>query len=70
MGNAVVRNRIKRVLREYFRLGRERFPAGLDCVIAVRPERTGLSLAAVRAELDPALAGLGDPSRPPRKGTR
>ncbi len=38
-GPAVRRNRMKRLLRESFRLARERFPAAYDVVIGCRPHR-------------------------------
>lgn len=36
VGGAVVRNRIKRIFRETFRLNREKFPHGVDIVVIVR----------------------------------
>jgi ribonuclease P protein component len=58
VGNAVRRNRIKRIVREAFRLHREVFPQGSDIVFAVRP---GFPLTGMQAVRDAVavLAGSG-----------
>lgn len=51
VGNAVVRNRVKRRLREFFRRGRENFRAGQDAVIIARRGAGELSHSAMTGEL-------------------
>lgn len=50
VGNAVARNRIKRVVREAFRATRDIWPPGCDVVVIVRWAEPGLRLDAVVAE--------------------
>jgi ribonuclease P protein component len=72
IGNAVQRNRIKRVCRECFRTWPDLVPDGIDLVVIARGGAGELGLAAVRGEWErarPALlkrcaAVLGAP--PPR----
>jgi ribonuclease P protein component len=67
-GAAVRRNKIKRLLREAFRLERPRLPADFDLVLIPRPREGKLELAALRAELRALVAriaaGEGRRSRP------
>jgi len=61
VGNAVVRNRVKRRLREWFRQSATRAAGALDWVVIARPAAAVLPSAALRVELDGlcdrALAG-------------
>lgn len=50
-GGAVRRNKLKRLLREAFRLERHRLPAGLDLVLIPRQRDDDFPLALLRAEL-------------------
>jgi len=54
VGNAVRRNRIKRIVRETFRLHREIFPQSSDIVFTVRPDFSLDGMHAVRT----AVSGL------------
>jgi ribonuclease P protein component len=65
-GGAVQRNRVKRVLREAFRLARERLPAGFDLVVSPHPGPR-LTLADAIESLARLAAGLPGRLRP-RKG--
>jgi len=50
-GGAVRRNKLKRLLREAFRLERHRLPAPVDVVLIPRPRPDKLPLVELRAEL-------------------
>jgi ribonuclease P protein component len=52
VGSACARNRIKRRLREYFRLGRDKLPQGTDIVFIALAGAAGLDTGPLAAELD------------------
>lgn len=57
VGNAVVRNRIKRRVREWFRHNRHGLPAKKDVVVIARPAAKGLSGSAVADALNQLMVG-------------
>lgn len=58
LGNAVARNRVKRLCRECFRRLPELLPCGVDLVVIGRQGADGLVLAQVMAEWSTAAPKL------------
>ncbi len=76
IGDAVRRNRVKRLCRECFRTWPDLVPDGIDLIVIARPGAPELDLSRVRAEwmgvegllkrrAAEALAQAGDPHHPP-----
>jgi ribonuclease P protein component len=59
LSGAVVRNRIRRRIREILRLNRSEIPPGWDIVIHPRSSAARASFAPIRAELVRLLQGIG-----------
>jgi len=59
VGNAVVRNAVKRRIREWFRVSRWMFCAPLDVVVIAREAAGGLAGADVARDLDALTRRLG-----------
>jgi ribonuclease P protein component len=62
IGNAVTRNRVRRVIREFFRVNRESFPAG-DCVVIPQAGTAHASNDELRDFLRKGLAKLKERKR-------
>ena len=61
VGNAVVRNRVKRWIRECYRRSRPQFPTRLDLVVVARPAAAAASHAVVCRELTTLARRFGSP---------
>jgi ribonuclease P protein component len=68
VGGSVERNRVKRRIREFFRLNKEAFPQGHDAVVIAKPgapslgrKETDAELAAILARRRPEVTRQGQP---------
>src|SRR5690606_6730533 len=68
VGNAVRRNRVKRCVREAFRLHRELFPQGFDVVFIAKQGAQVEGTAQVVSELEAAAGAIRKRAREARAG--
>ena len=62
VGKAVVRNTVRRRLREVFRSCVSEIPSDLDLVVSARPAAAGATFEELRAEFVKALSRVGGPA--------
>lgn len=70
IGNAVVRNRIKRAVRETFRRNAAMLRRGASMVVIARDGSAGLGVNATADELLPAMRSVGFAADPPPRGLK
>ena len=70
IGNAVARNRVKRVCRECFRLWPDFVPGGIDLVVIAREGAPELGMAEVRGEWERAHKKLLERCRAVASGVK
>jgi ribonuclease P protein component len=66
IGTAVVRNRIRRLIREAFRHNRGALPSGVDIIVVAKRASVGCTAAAIAgdlADLGRRAARLAEPAR-------
>ena len=68
VGNAVVRNRVKRRLREIFRRHKALLPAGYDLCIRAAPASASAGYQGLATAFCEAVAGLWPATLPPEQG--
>ncbi|GAA1769576.1 ribonuclease P protein component [Luedemannella helvata] len=64
VGNAVVRNKVRRRLRHLMRVRLEALPDGVDVVVRALPAASSRTYSELETDLDVALAAARRPRRP------